>query len=106
MADPLIIQFPSRVPAPKTPRPKAQIVAHPSLTYRPLGRDLDAVAMAGRLHAMLAAGDQAGAVATWQKHVGQIEAGAKGTATPAQIGRMVAAYTRAVRREIDALKAQ
>jgi hypothetical protein len=100
-----IIPFHRPTPAPKPARPKAQVVPIPSMSYRLLGRDLNAKAMAARLHSLLAAGDQAGAIAAWKAHVAKITAGARPTFSQAEVARMVAAYSAAVRREIDALKA-
>lgn len=99
-----IIPFRRHAPAPKAARPTAQVVPIPSMSYRLLGKNLDAKATAARLHAMLAAGDQAGAIATWKAHVAKVTAGARPSFSPAEIARMIAAYNAAVRAEIDALK--
>ncbi len=104
MADPAqIIPF-RAAPAPKAARPTAQVVPIPSLSYRLLGKNLDAKAMAKRLHATLQAGDTDGAKTAWRAHVAKIEAGARPMFSQAEIARMITAYNAAVRREIDALK--
>jgi hypothetical protein len=99
-----IIPFHRPAPAPKAARPTAQVVPIPSLSYRLLGKNLDAAAMAKRLHAMLQSGDKDGAKTVWRAHVAKITAGARPTFSQAEIARMLAAYNAAVRREIDALK--
>jgi hypothetical protein len=102
-----IILFNREAPAPKAPRPTAQIVAIPTLSYRGLGKNLDAAAMARRLVVHLRVGDDANdakAVALWRSHVARLKRGAAAAFSLDEVGRMVAAYSRAVRAEIDKLK--